>query len=125
MSDVQLPRYLFEMINRLMKNTLDLGTLACSNDRQLRSYKSTVKRTFKNEWKDLAEILMRFEVITKCVCDDNEFCEICGGCRYLFHEISEESLSLIEKLQDGLQKAMDEVHRLDEEGLDAQEKEIG
>jgi hypothetical protein len=75
---VQLPRYLFEMINRLMKSTLDLGTLACSDDKQLRSYKTIVKRNFKSEWKDLAEVLVAFHVITKCICEDDEFCEICG-----------------------------------------------
>ena len=110
---VQLPRYLFEMINRLMKSTLDLGTLACSSERQLRSYKSTVKRTFKDEWKDLAEILVRFNVITKCVCEDDEFCEICGGCRYLFQEISTDSLQILDKLSEGLEKAVAEVKQLE------------
>lgn len=110
---IQLPRYLFEMINRLMKSTLDLGTLACSNDRQLRSYKSTVKRTFKNEWKDLAEILVNFNVITRCVCEDDEFCEICGGCRYLFQEVSKQSQEILDKLTEGIQKAIQEVQQLD------------
>lgn len=109
---IQLPRYLFEMINRLMKSTLDLGTLACSNDNQLRSYKSTVKRNFKNEWRDLAVILAKFNVITKCVCEEDEFCEICGGCRYLFQEVSAESLQILDKLSEGLEKAVVEVQRI-------------
>lgn len=103
---IQLPRYLFDMINRLMKSTLDLGTLACSNERQLRSYKSTVKRSFKDEWKDLAEILVSHGVITSCICEDDEFCEICGGCRYLFQEVSKESLNVLDKLMSGLQEAV-------------------
>src|SRR5690606_22784967 len=100
MSDViQLPRYLYEMINRLMKQTLDLGTLACHNDAQLRSYKATVKRNFKSEWHRLAEILVDYHVIIRCICDDDQFCEICGGCRYIFQEPSEESKALLAQLE--------------------------
>lgn len=106
---IQLPRYLYEMINRLMKSTLDLGTLACTNEKQLRSYKSTVKRNFKDEWHDLAEILTTFNIITRCVCEDDEFCEICGGCRYLFQEVSKDSLEVLDKLSQGLQRAVEQV----------------
>lgn len=124
MSDVQyvqLPRYLYEMINRLMKSTLDLGTLACANEKQLRSYKSTVKRNFKDEWYDLAEILEQYNIITSCVCEDDEFCEICGGCRYLFQEVSPRSQEVLDKLTLGMQKAINQLKQMNiEEFFDGQ-----
>lgn len=112
-SYIQMPRYLFEMINRLMKSTLDLGTLACVNERQLRSYKATVKRNFKQEWRDLASILEEYKIIIECVCGDDEFCEICGGCRYLFHEVSAESMKTLDKLTQGMMKALEEITNLE------------
>lgn len=104
-NQVQLPRYLFEMINRLMKSTLDLGSIACTNQNQLRSYKATVKRSFKGEWHDLAEILLKANVISRCICDEGDFCNICGGARFVFQESSEESAAVLEKLEEGLRKA--------------------
>lgn len=87
-----------------MKSTLDLGTIACQNQNQLRSYKTTVKRTFKNEWYDLAEILLKAKLISRCLCDEGDFCDICGGARFVFLETTEESMAVLEKLEDSLKK---------------------
>lgn len=120
--DFELPTYLYNLVNDLMKNALDLGTMLSTDPAKTRAYKEQIKRTFKERWRVLAEALESFDIIVPCVCD-NTYCEICGGSRYLLNSalspdalreisvITSSSLDpdLEQKLQAGLAKAIEET----------------
>ncbi len=84
--EFELPKYIYTMINDLMKMNLDLGTLVCSDMVKLRAYKERVKSSYKQKWADIASALENFGVIQPCVCKVGDFCQICGGSRYLLDE---------------------------------------
>lgn len=120
--DFALPSYLYALITDLMKQALDMGTLLSEDQSKLRAYKEQIKRTFKDRWKSLAEALEFFELIVPCTCDPSEFCNICGGSRYLLNKsLSPDYLRevavvtgpsdplIAKKLQDGLIKALKET----------------
>lgn len=121
--DFEFPKYLFKSINDLMKTTLDLGTLVCSDPAKLRAYKETVKSTYKQRWNDIAKALEFFDIIRPCSCNDSDFCEICGGSRFLLNEAltademrdiglvvgADVAIDVAAKLQEGLKKALSEL----------------
>ena len=80
--EFELPAYLYKMINSLMKETLDLGTLLSSDSAKTRAYKERIKEAFKAQWYLLAEALDYFEIVVPCECyGSNDFCNLCGGSR--------------------------------------------
>lgn len=119
----ELPAFLYNMILSLMKEALDLGTLLSSDYNKTRAYKVRVKEGFKAQWQFLAEALAYFEIITPCECYGTQnFCERCGGSRYLLDKAIEPMIlreyalittsndsDLTVKLQKGLEKAMQEI----------------
>lgn len=121
--DFELPTYLFRSINDLMKYTLDLGTLLSDDQKKLRAYREQVKKTFKKKWYDIASALEFFEIITPCGCDDDDYCETCGGSRYTLNillspdEMQEIGLvvgaadqaDISDRLHKGLMKALREI----------------
>ena len=121
--DFEFPKYLHKTITDLMKTTLDLGTLVCSDAAKLRAYKERVKSAFKDKWIDIATALESFDIIEPCICRNDEFCSLCGGSRYLLNEAltSDEirQLSIVfaagakaelaKKLELGMIKALSEV----------------
>ncbi len=82
----EFPKYLYKMISDLMKTNLDLGTLVCNDPSKLRAYKERVKTAYKQKWLDLASVLEFFELIQPCICQENEFCKVCGGSRFILSE---------------------------------------
>ncbi len=129
--DFEFPNYLYHNINSLMKSILDLGTLACTDDRQLRAFKETVKKSFKAKWQEIASLLEEFDFISPCVCTDTEYCTICGGSRFVTNELfnsdeieettiittSKANQEIQEKLRTGLTKAIAEVRNLNADTL--------
>lgn len=122
----ELPSYLYAVNNSLMKETLDLGTLLSADAAKLRAYKEQIKKMFKKRWMDMAEALEFFDIVVPCVCSNYDYCEICGGSRYKLNaaltpdEMREVAIltgagadvSLMEKLQRGLMKALKETNEL-------------
>ncbi len=121
--DFALPIFLYKTINNLMKTALDCGTLLSSDPAKLRAYKEMVKTSFKDKWSELADALEFYEWIIPCTCDPKEYCNICGGSRFLMNEnlspdeMKEVSVALspdadsdvMEKLTKGLEKAISET----------------
>lgn len=124
--DFEFPSFLYHSINSLMKSTLDLGNLACSDPNQLRAFKETVKKNFKAQWVEIASILEEFNFISPCTCDDKEYCNICGGARFVTNDIMNSDviesdtavlthnldMATVEKLKEGLRRAKEEVEKL-------------
>lgn len=124
-----LPQYLFRTLNDLMKQSLDMGTLLSEDPAKLRAYKEQVKKSFKERWLDVAKSLEYFGIIHPCSCNLNDFCEICGGSRYLLdsslNQTRMEEVSFVraagatadvaDKLMAGLMRAIEEVERLEAE----------
>lgn len=114
--DFELPNFLHHRINTLMKSTLDLGNLACSDANQLRAFKETVKRDFKAAWKEIAKLLEKFDWISPCTCSDNEYCRICGGSRFVTNNIlnsdviEETGIVFAEDADEELRKKLAEGH---------------
>lgn len=119
-NSIQLAQFLYQSLDRLMKTTLDLGTLASENPHKLRAYKEQVKRNFKQQWIDIAQVFEAEGIITPCSCNEKDFCTICKGSRYLMDEAFDPSDSLElanspaeanlkTKLQRGLIKAYREM----------------
>ncbi len=120
LGEFELPAYLYKMINSLMKQSLDLGTLLSNDSGKTRAYKERVKEAFKAQWFLLAEALEYFEIVVPCECfGSNTFCNICGGSRYqldnsinptVMREFSfvttNTDPNLVLKLQAGLEKAL-------------------
>lgn len=117
--DFEFPNFLYHTLMSLMKSTLDLGTLACQNQSQLRAFKETTKKNFKAKWKDIAEVLVKFDLIAPCSCSDNDFCSICGGSRFISNDIvnsdfveqlfvfaTSKDAELFKKLEEGHLKAL-------------------
>ena len=84
--DFELSKYLYNMINSLMKNSLDFGTLLSDDNVKLRAYKEQTKSTFKKQWLEVAQALESFDIITPCGCPFNLYCEVCGGSRYKMND---------------------------------------
>lgn len=125
LGDFEFPKFLYNRHNSLMKSTLDLGNLACSDANKLRAFKERVKRDFKSTWSEYAEVLYEFGVVDRCSCDEDTFCQICGGSRYIPAEvlnadittesvfaISDNDPEKFEKLKVGLTKALKQVDEL-------------
>lgn len=81
--DFQLSTYMYLLINQIMKNTLDLGTLLSDDPKKLRAFKEQIKKNHKEAWADVAESLESFGLIDRCICKVDEYCEICKGSRYV------------------------------------------
>lgn len=121
--DFELPLYLYKVINSLMKSSLDMGTLLSEDRAKLRAYKEQTKNLFKKRWLEVAESLESFDLIVPCVCEQNEYCKICGGSRYILNSAltademrevgvvigAEQNAELAEKLHKGLVKALKEL----------------
>lgn len=125
--DFEFPKFLYSKHNALMKSMLDLGNLACVDSNQLRAFKERVKKDFKSTWNEYADLLFEFGVVDRCGCQSDEFCQHCGGARYvpvdmLNADMVTESVfmttnpdpAVLAKLRDGLAKAKSEVSQLDE-----------
>jgi len=84
--DFELAHYIFRVLNDLMKQSLDLGTLLSDDQSKLRAYKDQVKVVFRRRWQDVAQALESFEIIVPCGCPPQEFCRLCGGSRYRLNE---------------------------------------
>jgi hypothetical protein len=106
-----------------MKQSLDMGTMISTDEKKLRAYKELVKQAFRTRWFDVAEALRYFDIIEPCVCQEGDFCRICGGSRYRLsawlspdelQQVSmvvaaEQGAELASKLEEGLRKAIFEV----------------
>lgn len=82
-NDFQLSTYIYLLINRMMKNSLDLGTLLSNDPQKLRAFKEQVKKAHKEAWADVADSLEFFGVIQRCSCRSDQYCEVCKGSRYV------------------------------------------
>lgn len=128
--DFELPAYLYRVINSLMKTSLDMGTLLSEDKAKLRAYKEQTKNTFKKRWLEIAQALEFFDLILPCSCEQNEYCRVCGGSRYILNEAltpdemrevgtfigAGASSDLAEKLHKGLIRALQELD-LDHDSL--------
>lgn len=123
--DFELASYLYRVINDLMKQSLDMGTLLSNDPAKLRAFKEQTKNIFKKRWLEVAQALESFDIIVPCGCPANEYCRLCGGSRYRLNgALSPDEMREIamivstdgdsetqKKLQAGLEKAMEEVSR--------------
>lgn len=121
--DFELANYLYRVLNDLMKQALDMGTLLSSDEAKLRAFKDQTKQAFKKRWHEVAQALEAFEIIVPCGCPPNEYCKACGGSRYRLNDaLSPEVMREIAlvtapgtngevkaKLEAGLEKALAEV----------------
>lgn len=121
--DFELPNYLFRLINDLMKQSLDMGTLLSNDPAKLRAFKEQTKNIFKKRWLEVAQALESFDIIVPCGCPIQEYCRDCGGSRYKLNsalspdEMREIAVivgpgqdpELAKKLEVGLAKALEEV----------------
>ena len=129
--DFELPNYLYRMINDLMKQALDMGTLLSDDPYKLRAYKEQTKKVFKNRWIDLAQALEFFGIIEACSCtlshSNNNirdiYCDVCKGARFIINSVltpdemrevstfvnAKENSEIAEKLQRGLMKVLSEI----------------
>jgi hypothetical protein len=124
--DFELPNFLHHRFNTLMKSTLDLGNLACSDANQLRAFKETVKRNFKTQWLEIAKLLEAYDWISPCSCSDNDYCRICGGSRFVTNNILNSDVidetaevysqdpedDLVKKLREGHNKAIRDTRHI-------------
>lgn len=119
--DFELPNYLYNCINDLMKQALDMGTLLSDDNTKLRAYKEQVKHLFKSRWMEIAQVFETFDLLVPCVCRPTDYCEICGGSRYVFNDalspdqikqvsyaVTSSDMGLQNKLQEGLERALKE-----------------
>ena len=123
--DFELPFYIHRVIWDLMKFSLDMGEILATDDKKLRAYKENVKRTFKAHWYEIAQALEEFDIVERCSCAEDDFCEICGGSRYLLSSWigpdnlnqtmlvvgAEDKIDIAAKLQKGLAEALREVEQ--------------
>jgi hypothetical protein len=129
--DFELPLYLYRVINSLMKSSLDMGTLLSEDKAKLRAYKEQTKNLFKKRWLEVAQSLESFDLIIPCGCEQNEYCKVCGGSRYILNSAlssdqlkevavvvgAEQDAELADKLHKGLVKALKELKLDDEQNL--------
>jgi hypothetical protein len=85
--DFEFPKYIYKVISDLMKASLDLGTMVSTDQNKLRAYKEQVKSTYNQKWLEVASVLEFFELISPCLCDDRDFCRVCGGSRYILSDV--------------------------------------
>lgn len=121
--DFELASYLFRVINDLMKQSLDMGTLLSEDPAKLRAFKDQTKQAFKKRWYEVAQALESFDIIVPCGCPPNEYCKACGGSRYRLNEaLSPDAMREIGlvtapgtngeveiRLREGLEKAIAEM----------------
>lgn len=120
--DFNLALYMFRTVNFLMKSTLDFGTMVSTDQQKLRAYKEQVKTLFKGKWLEVAEALEAFDIIIPCGCPPTQFCTTCGGSRYILNTVlsadelrditvvtSPDDPKVAQKLQEGLERAMEET----------------
>jgi hypothetical protein len=93
--DFQLSTYMYLLINQIMKNTLDLGTLLSDDPKKLRAFKEQIKKNHKEAWSDVAESLESYGLIDRCTCRVDENCEICKGSRYVPSDVVNAELLII------------------------------
>ena len=129
--DFELPNYLFRMNTELMKQALDMGTLLSEDPAKLRAFKEQIKKHFKARWIETAQALEYFDLVVRCRCKQDDYCEVCGGSRYLLNmALSPDQMrevafiygaqadsEIAEKLQKGLVKALKELETLNREPL--------
>jgi hypothetical protein len=118
--DFELPNYLYRTFMELMKQALDMGTLLSEDQAKLRAYKEQIKKHFKTCWFNTAQALEFFDMVIPCTCRPTDYCEICGGSRYVLnHAVSPDKLrevavfygaeatsELADKLHQGLLQAL-------------------
>lgn len=121
--DFELAHYIFRVLNDLMKQALDLGTLLSDDPGKLRAYKDQVKTVFRRRWQEIAQALESFDIIVPCGCSPQEFCRLCGGSRYRLNSVlSPDELreiamvtgagtngEIAAKLRVGLERALEEI----------------
>lgn len=121
--DFEMPNYLFRMYMELMKQALDMGTLLSDDSAKLRAYKEQVKKQFKSRWLETAQALEFFDMVIPCACKHSDYCEVCGGSRYILNAAispdkmrevavfysAEANSDLADKLQKGLLKALRDI----------------
>lgn len=124
--DFELPNYLFRVYMELMKESLDMGTMLSSDPAKLRAFKEQIKKRFKSRWIETAKALEFFELVVPCTCNYHDYCEICGGSRFLLNgalspdelrEVAvfygaEATTEMVEKLQTGLVRAVRELEEI-------------
>lgn len=121
--DFELANYIYRVLNDLMKQALDMGTLLSNDEAKLRAFKDQTKQAFKKRWVEVAQALEAFDIIVPCGCPPHEYCKVCGGSRYRLNEALTPDMmrevafvtapgtngELQHKLEIGLQKALSEV----------------
>jgi hypothetical protein len=125
----ELASYIYRVLNDLMKNALDMGTLLSNDPAKLRAFKDQTKSIFKKRWIEVAQALEAFDIIVPCGCPPHEYCKSCGGSRYRLNAaLSPDAMREIavvvgpgtngetrRKLEQGLAKAIHEVEGIDVE----------
>ncbi len=123
--DLELPFYIHRVIWDLMKFSLDMGQMLSEDDKKLRAYKESIKKTFKSRWHEIAQALEEFDIVERCGCSDDDYCDVCGGSRYLLsswvgpdnlQQISlvlgaEQKSEIAHQLHKGLLRAVQEVEQ--------------
>lgn len=122
LGNFEFPEFLYKTLTGLMKTSLDLGTLVCTDASKLRAYKEQIKAAHKQRWNDIAIALQSFDIIEPCICKGDEFCSVCGGSRFVantsinLENIKEHGLALSipdpeikKKLEKGMEKALEDV----------------
>lgn len=126
---IEFPSFIYDLLMSLMKETLDLGTLLSSDSNKMRAFKERTKSSYRKAWLDTASLLAEFGMITPCICNEKDFCKICGGSRYILAEdlttdintavttvISKNSSEVIEqKLRENMVKFLDSEMISDEQ----------
>ena len=127
-AEVELPKFLYRTLVSVMKETLDLGTLVCHNAKEERAFKERTKAAHRKAWKEIADMLLDLGIVTSCICRDDEYCEICGGSRYVLDDntfISNADTTTVAlnmranvnddmqaQLRVGLHRALEQVNRM-------------
>lgn len=121
--DFEFPGFLYRVYMDMMKYALDMGTLLSDDQAKLRAYKEQIKKHFKTRWNETAQALEFFDMVVPCSCKNTDYCEICGGSRYILNNAispdklrevavfygAEASADMAAKLQKGLMRALDEL----------------
>lgn len=126
--DLNLTKFLHSVIWDLMKYALDTGTMLSEDESKLRAFKEQTRNTFKGKWSELLDTLMAFDLVTPCSCSPDEYCEICGGTRFVLPAyaspdkirevasfVSDGKLS--ERKAEELEQKLQEVINMQDQGL--------
>lgn len=122
--DFEFPNYLYRVYMDMMKYALDMGTLLSDDPAKLRAYKEQIKKHFKTSWSETAQALEFFDLVVCCTCLSTDYCDICGGSRYILNDAvapdrlretavffgAGASRDIAEKLHKGLMQAMKELN---------------